>query len=71
LIVAVTVGILVAVSVALLIKKRKQTFRDGIILTPASTLVVLGIIFGDDFLLVYSFIGSSVVLSIIAAILAK
>ncbi len=68
LIIAVTVGILVVISVALLIRKKKQTFRDDALLTLAGTLLVLGIIFGDDRLVGYSFIGSSVVLSIISAV---
>jgi len=68
LIFAVAVGLLVVISVALLTRKKKQTFRDNAVLTLAGTLLVLGIIFGDDRLVGYSFIGSSVVLSIIAAV---
>ena len=39
--------------------------------TLASTLVVLGIVFGSDRLIGYSFIGAGVLLSIISAIKAK
>ena len=39
--------------------------------TLASTLVVLGIVFGSDRLIAYSFIGAGVVLSIISVIKSK
>ena len=69
LIIAVTVvGILAVIAVALLTRK-KQAFRDGGLWTLASTLLVLGILSGNtDRLFGYSLIGSSVVLSIIAAV---
>ena len=68
LIVAATIGILVVISVALLTSKKKQEFQDDSLATLAVTLLVLGIIFGDDPIVGYSFIGSSVVLSIISAV---
>jgi hypothetical protein len=39
--------------------------------TLGSTLVILGIIFGEDRLIGYSFIGAGVVLSIISAIKSR
>jgi hypothetical protein len=68
LIIAVTVGILVIISVNLLTRKKKQTFRDNSLLTLGGTLLVLGIMFGDDPVVGYSFIGVSVLLSIISAV---
>jgi hypothetical protein len=67
--IAATVAVLVVISVALLIRrKKKQELRDGSILTLASTLAALGIIFGDDPLIGYSFLGTSMVLSVIYAV---
>ena len=45
--------------------------EDGAILTLGMALVVLGIAFGDDPLIGYSFIGVGVLLSIISAIRSK
>jgi hypothetical protein len=42
--------------------------RSQEIITLGSTLVVLGIVFGEDQLIGYSFIGAGVLLSIISAI---
>jgi hypothetical protein len=66
--IAATVAVLVVISVALLVRKKKQALRDGPILTFASTLAALGIIFGDDPLIGYSFLGTSMVLSVIYAV---
>jgi hypothetical protein len=64
-----TVAALVVISLALLAKrKKKQALQDGPILTLASTLAVLGIIFGDDPLIGYSFLGTSMALSVIYAV---
>jgi hypothetical protein len=68
LIIAVTVGLLAVVAIALTTRK-KRTFRDGSFTTLAGTLIVLGIIFGStDQLLGYSLIGLSVLVSIITAV---
>ncbi|TRO52667.1 hypothetical protein E2P61_03160 [Candidatus Bathyarchaeota archaeon] len=68
LIIAVTVGLLAIIAIALLTRK-KRTFRDGGFTTLAGTLLVLGIIFGNtDQLLGYSLIGLSVLVSIITAV---
>ncbi len=68
LIIAVTVGILSAIAIALLTRK-KRTFREGGFTTIAATLLVLGIIYGStDQLLGYSLIGLSVIVSIITAV---
>jgi hypothetical protein len=68
LIIAVTVGLLAVVAIALTTRK-KRTFRDGSFTTLAGTLIVLGIIFGStDQLLGYSLIGLSVLVSIITAL---
>jgi len=68
LIIAVTVGLLAVIAIALSTRK-KRTFRDRGFTTLAGTLVVLGIIFGStDQLLGYSLIGLSVLVSIITAV---
>jgi len=68
LIIAVTVGILTVIAIALPTRK-KRTFHDGGFTPLAATLVVLGIIFGStDQLLGYSLIGLSVLVSIITAV---
>jgi hypothetical protein len=68
LIIAVAVGTLFVISVALLTTKKKQAFQDDAFLTLGGTLLILGIIFGDDRLVGYSFIGLSVLLSIISTV---
>jgi len=68
LIIAVTVGILTVIAIALPTRK-KRTFRDGGFTPLAATLLVLGIIFGStDQLLGYSLIGLSVLVSIITTV---
>jgi hypothetical protein len=67
LIIAVTVAVLVVISGALLIRK-KQALPNSPIFTLAIALVVLGITFGDDPLIRYSFLGTSMVLSVIYAV---
>jgi uncharacterized membrane protein len=69
LIIAIAVGIIsVAVAIAFLTRKKKQTFQDNALLPLGITLVVLGIIFSDDSLVGYSFIGVGVLLSIVSAV---
>ena len=68
LIIAVTVGILAVIAIAISTRK-KRTFRDGGFTSLVGTLLVLGIIFGrTDQLLGYSLIGLSVIVSIITVI---
>jgi uncharacterized membrane protein YsdA (DUF1294 family) len=68
LIIAVTVGLLAVIAIALSTPKKRK-FRDGGFTTLATTLLVLGIIFGSsDQLLGYSLIGLSVLVSIITAV---
>ena len=55
-------------AVILLTRKKERAREDYALLTLGPTLVVLGIIFGDDPLIGYSFIGVGVLLSIISAI---
>ena len=65
----IAVGIIaIAVAIAFLTRKKKQAIQDDALLTLGTTLVILGIIFGDDRLVGYSFIGVGILLSIISAI---
>jgi hypothetical protein len=65
----IAVGVtLIAVAIAFLSRKKKQAIQDDALLTLGTGLVVLGIIFGDDPLVGYSFIGVGVLLSIISAV---
>lgn len=69
LIIAIAAGIIsIAVAIAFLTRKKKQTIQDNALLPLGITFVVLGIIFGDDRLVGYSFIGIGVLLSIISAV---
>jgi uncharacterized membrane protein YoaK (UPF0700 family) len=67
LIIAVTVAVLVVIFGALFIRK-KQALPNSPIFSLAIALVVLGITFGDDPLIRYSFLGTSMVLSVIYAV---
>ncbi len=67
LIIAVTVAVLVVIFGALFIRK-KQVLPNSPIFSLAIALVVLGISFGDDPLIRYSFLGTSMVLSVIYAV---
>ena len=67
LIIAVTVAVLVLIFGALFIRK-KQALPKSPIFTLAIVLVVLGITFGDDPLIGYSFLGTSMALSVIYAV---
>jgi hypothetical protein len=69
--IAATVAVLVVISVALRIRKKTQALRNDPIFTLAITLAVLGIIFGDDPLVGYSFLGTSMVLSVIYAVIGS
>jgi len=64
--IAAAVVMLVVISIALLIKK-KQASPNGPIFTLAVALLVVGITFSDAPLIGYSFLGTSIVLSIIYA----
>ena len=70
LLIAICAAVILAV-VILLTRKKGRAREDYALLAPGSTLVVLGIIFGDDPLIGYSFIGVGVLLSIISAIRSR
>ena len=67
LIIAVAVGVVSIAVFIFLTRKKKQAFQIDALLTLGIALVVLGIIFGDDPLVGYSFIGFGVLLSIVSA----
>ncbi len=70
LITTIAVGIIaIAIAIGFLTRRKKQTIQDNVLLTLGVTLVALSIIFGDDRLLGYSFIGIGVLLSIISAVI--
>ncbi|MDH5770209.1 MAG: hypothetical protein OEZ25_02830 [Candidatus Bathyarchaeota archaeon] len=62
--VSVVVLAVIAILVIFTMKKKKQK-RPSKLATLGMSLVVLGIIFGDDRLIGYSFIGAGVLLSVI------
>ena len=62
--ISVVVLAVIAIFVIYTIKKKKQKQPSKLVML-GMTLVVLGIIFGDDRLIGYSFIGAGVLLSII------
>jgi len=65
--IAAAVAVLVLISVALLIKK-KRALPNGPISALASAFAVVGITFSDAPLIGYSFLGASIVLSVICAV---
>jgi hypothetical protein len=68
--IAISIVALVVIVVLLLISRRKrnQILNPSNLLVLGMSLVVLGIIFGDDRIIGYSFIGVGVLLSVIDAI---
>ena len=68
--IAISIIALVVIMVLLLISRRKgkQFLNPSNLLILGMSFVVLGIIFGDDRLIGYSFIGVGVLLSVIDAI---
>ena len=66
--IAISIAALVIIMVLLLIARGKQYHRPSNLAILGMSLVVLGIIFGDDRLIGYSFIGVGVLLSVIDAI---
>jgi hypothetical protein len=68
--IAISISALVVIVVLLLISRRKgkQLLNPSNLLILGMSLVVLGIIFGDDRIIGYSFIGVGVLLSVIDAI---
>jgi hypothetical protein len=68
--IAISIIALVVIVVFLLISRRKgnQLLNPSNLLILGMSFVVLGIIFGDDRLIGYSFIGIGVLLSVIDAI---
>ena len=65
--IAAAVAVLVVISVALLIKK-KRALPNGLISALAIALAVVGITFSDAPLIGYSFLGASIALSVIYAV---
>ena len=68
--IAIAISALVVIMVLLLISRRKskQLLNPSNLLILGMSCVVLGIIFGDERVLGYSFIGVGVLLSVIDAI---
>jgi hypothetical protein len=66
--IAIAIAALVVIVVLLLMGRGKQYHKPSNLAILGMSLVVLGIIFGDDRLIGYSFIGVGVLLSIIDAI---
>jgi hypothetical protein len=69
LIIAIAAGVIsIAIVIAFVTSKKKQAIQDNALLPLEIAFVVLGIVFGDDRLVGYSFIGVGVLLSIIGAV---
>jgi asparagine N-glycosylation enzyme membrane subunit Stt3 len=68
--IAISISALVVIMVLLLISRRKgkQLLNPSNLLVLGMSFVVLGIIFGDERVIGYSFIGVGVLLSVIDAI---
>jgi hypothetical protein len=66
--ITISIIALVVIVVLLLIARGKQYHKPSNLAILGMSLVVLGIIFGDDRLIGYSFIGVGVLLSVIGAI---
>jgi hypothetical protein len=66
--IAISVTALVVIVVLLLIGRGKEYHKPSNLAILGMSFVVLGIIFGDDRLIGYSFIGIGVLLSVIDAI---
>jgi hypothetical protein len=68
--IAISISALVVIMVLLLISRRKgkQLLNPSNLLILGMSFVVLGIIFGDERVIGYSFIGIGVLLSVIDAI---
>jgi hypothetical protein len=66
--IAISIAALVVIVVLLLTGRGKQYKKPSNLAVLGMSLVVLGIIFGDDRLIGYSFIGVGVLLSVIDAI---
>ncbi len=61
----------IAVPVVLLTRWKRRESKDSTRMTLGLTLVALGIVFSEDPLVGYSFIGAGVSLSVIGAVSAK
>lgn len=67
--ISIVAGIIsIPIAIAFLTRKKKQTIQDNALLPLGITFVVLGIIFGDERLVGYPFIGIGVLLSIISTV---
>ena len=67
----IAIGAAVILAAVILLTRKERASEDYALLTLGPALVVLGIIFGDDALIGYSFIGAGVLLSIISAIRSR
>jgi LPXTG-motif cell wall-anchored protein len=63
--------VIILLAALFLARKRKQTSQRNSLLGLGIALIALGILFGEDRLVGYSFIGVGVLLSIISAIKNK
>ena len=68
ILIAAVVGIVIPIVLLVRWKAVGSAPKDNALQTLGLTLVALGIIFGDDLLVGYSFIGVGVLLSIISAL---
>ena len=64
----VAAAAVVLVSIAVLASRRRLASRNSTLLAFGSSLVALGVVFGEDRLVGYSFIGAGVVLSLVSAL---
>ena len=71
ILIAAVVGIVIPIVLLARWKAVGSASKDNALQTLGFTLVVLGIVFGDDLLVGYSFIGVGVLLSIISAVRVK
>ncbi len=67
----VGIAIVIVLLAFVFLIRRKRTNRKNTLVTLGTVFVVLGIVFGDDRLLGYSFIGVGVLLSIISVLKSR
>lgn len=69
---ALATGVGILASAFMWRSRAKRGFKeDDVLQTLGATLVVLGIVFGDDRLVGYSFMGAGVLLSIISLVIRR
>ena len=66
--IAISVIALIVIIVLLLVARRKEYHKPSNLALSGMSLVVLGVIFGDERILGYSFIGVGILLSVIDAV---